>query len=479
MFLTYLWRELRRRMRQAIFIAVGLALGIGLVITVAAASSGVKTAQSSVLHSLYGIGTDITVTTPAARGSGGPSSFSFGGGLPTAGQSFSRNLLLSGSSGLGPLRAASVASIARLPHVSAAAGALILNDLDISGTMPGVSVKRGAQRGKTSITTNSFGVVGASLLDATLGPLGASKLTAGRDFRTTDGSSDVAVLDANFAAQNKLRPGSSVSIGNSSGNSTSFRVIGIVRAPAGSTSPAAVYIPLARAQALAAVPQGGGTMAGKVNTLYVSADSAAQITGVQRAIHGLLPGATVTSSSDLASEVTGSLASTASLANNFGKWLAVAVLIAAFLLASLLTMAAVSRRVREFGTLKALGWRSRRIVGQVLGESVTLGILGGLAGVALGFGGAALVTKIAPPLTATVGPASPAAIPGRPVGSRILRNLSQNEVHTVSVHLTAPVTAGVIALAVLLAVSGGLLSGAFGGWRAARLRPAAALARVG
>ena len=67
----------------------------------------------------------------------------------------------------------------------------------------------------------------------------------------------------------------------------------------------------------------------------------------------------VTTSSDLASEVTGSLSSASSLANNLGKWLALAVLIAAFLLASLLTMAAVSRRVREFGTLKALGWKSR------------------------------------------------------------------------------------------------------------------------
>src|SRR5579859_2409535 len=74
MFFTYLWRELRRRARQATFIAVGLALGIGLVITVTAASAGVKNAQSSVLHSLYGVGTDITVTktpTTGAAGNGG------------------------------------------------------------------------------------------------------------------------------------------------------------------------------------------------------------------------------------------------------------------------------------------------------------------------------------------------------------------------------------------------------------------------
>jgi ABC-type lipoprotein release transport system permease subunit len=46
------------------------------------------------------------------------------------------------------------------------------------------------------------------------------------------------------------------------------------------------------------------------------------------------------------------------------------------------------------------------------------------------------------------------------------------------VNLTAPVTIGVVVAAVLLALAGGLIAGSFGGWRAARLRPAAALARV-
>jgi ABC-type antimicrobial peptide transport system permease subunit len=41
------------------------------------------------------------------------------------------------------------------------------------------------------------------------------------------------------------------------------------------------------------------------------------------------------------------------------------------------------------------------------------------------------------------------------------------------------VSTEVILLAVLLAVVGGLLAGMFGGWRAARLRPAAALRQVG
>lgn len=77
-FFTYLTRELRRRLRQAIFIALGLAVGVGLVLTVTAAAAGVKNAQASVLKGLYGVATDITVTgqapsfkAPSGSGSGG------------------------------------------------------------------------------------------------------------------------------------------------------------------------------------------------------------------------------------------------------------------------------------------------------------------------------------------------------------------------------------------------------------------------
>jgi hypothetical protein len=48
----------------------------------------------------------------------------------------------------------------------------------------------------------------------------------------------------------------------------------------------------------------------------------------------------------------------------------------------------------------------------------------------------------------------------------------------VHVHLIPAVSGGAIAAAVVLAIAGGLIAGAFGGWRAAQLRPAAALARV-
>jgi putative ABC transport system permease protein len=47
-FVTYLRRELGSRTRQAIFVALGLALGVGLVVTVGAASAGVKKAEAGV-----------------------------------------------------------------------------------------------------------------------------------------------------------------------------------------------------------------------------------------------------------------------------------------------------------------------------------------------------------------------------------------------------------------------------------------------
>jgi ABC-type antimicrobial peptide transport system permease subunit len=167
------------------------------------------------------------------------------------------------------------------------------------------------------------------------------------------------------------------------------------------------------------------------------------------------------------------------------------VLIAAFAMASLLTMAAVSRRVREFGTLKALGWRSRRIVGQVMGETLVIGVAGGAAGVALGYAGAALVSKFVGPLSATPGQSPGSASPGfgPPGGGRFgggggggfaggFRRAASDASKTILVHLDAPVTISIIVLAVLLALAGGLIAGLFGGWRAARLRPAAALAQV-
>jgi ABC-type antimicrobial peptide transport system permease subunit len=511
MFFTYLGRELRRRMRQAIFIALGLALGVGLVIAVTAAAAGVRNAQGTVLKALYGVGTDITVTKTPTAGSFSPGSFGFGFRTgttkrPAAGTKINTSTLSAGGT-LASIPASSVTTVAGLHDVAAAAGGLTLSDRTVSGTVPainfngggggfggsGSSPGSGSQSFRANFTTSSFGVDGVDLTVGELGPLSSGKLGAGRTFTAADANSDVAMVDSSYATANKLSVGSTIAIGNSKGTTTNFKVIGIVSEPAGD-NPSDVYIPLGVAQKLAG-------MSNDVNTIYVAASNASAINAVSGEISKALPSDTVTTSSDLASEVTGSLASASSLANNLGKWLAIAVLVAAFLLASLLTMAAVSRRVREFGTLKALGWRSRRIIGQVMGEAIAMGIIGGAIGVGLGLAGAELISKLSPKLTAVVGQSTGSATPGGarqfgfgggggaggfpssgasfPGGSGFGGFRSANAAnHTVSVHLIASVSPGVIALAVGLAVAGGIIAGTFGGWQAARLRPTDALSKV-
>lgn len=121
------------------------------------------------------------------------------------------------------------------------------------------------------------------------------------------------MVDSSYTTQNKLTVGSTIDVGG-----TNFTIVGIVTAPQGG-NPWDVYIPLAEAQSIG--KNGSSSLTGQVNTIYVSAASAADIPLVQQEIGSALPSATVTDQNDLASEVTGSLSSASGLANNLGKWL--------------------------------------------------------------------------------------------------------------------------------------------------------------
>ena len=390
-FVTYLRRELRRRTRQAVFVALGLALGVGLVITVTAASTGVKTAESQVLGALDGIGTDVSVTRVAPRpgrlpagdptglseGADGPEECLAGGSCTSvAGKTTSLvNALYS------PISTSKVTDVAGLPDVTGAVGGLMLNDQ--TATFP---------KGASSIFNLDWNVYLDSV-DTTrtsAGPLGTARLVSGHELTAADRDSAVAVVDPSFAASNNLKVGSSLPIAGAS-----YAVIGVVTQP-GVSNPVDIYIPPARARALST--QLGGSLRGDVDAICVTAASATDISAVRAEISRVLPGTPIATQASLASEVTGSISSAEKLPSGLGRWLALLALIAAFAVAGLLTMAAVNRRATEFGTLKALGWRSRRIIGQVLGETVTTGV----AGIGLGYAGAAIIGAVAPKLSADV-----------------------------------------------------------------------------
>lgn len=53
----------------------------------------------------------------------------------------------------------------------------------------------------------------------------------------------------------------------------------------------------------------------------------------------------------------------------------------------------VFERTREIGVLKSVGWKSRRILGMILGESIVLTLIAGMVGIILGFIGIEVIMK--------------------------------------------------------------------------------------
>jgi ABC-type antimicrobial peptide transport system permease subunit len=479
-YVTYMLAELRRRSGRTVLTALGLAIGVGLVVTVNALSTGLDRAQAQVLEPLTGVGTDMSVSRPidfTPSQDGGFPNLSEeerrqlreenGGGrfglrdLGEPGTRFSRDDFVSTAQLSFP--ASEVEEIRGIDGVAAAAGGLTLNSIHIEGTVSEETRERG-QFGAPgagppeNIDVANLSVTGVDQRNRELGAITPGQITSGRYFGPTDARE--AILNESYASREDLRLGDTVTLGGKE-----FTVVGIAETPLGGQS-SDVYIKLVQLQSLS-------DRAGRVNTVYVRAESAGEVASVAAAIEKNVDGASVTTAEDLADRVSGTLVDAKNLASSLGTALMVVGLLSAFLIASLLTLSSVTKRVRELGTLKALGWSQRLVVRQVTGESLLQGLLGGAIGVVLGIAGAVSIGALAPSLEATVASAVQE-------GPRFIGPFGQGSVESSSteVALDAPVSIALIAAAVGLALLGGLVAGAVGSLRAARLRPADALRHI-
>jgi putative ABC transport system permease protein len=488
-YFRYVVSELRRRRGRTLLTALGLAVGVGLVVTVSALSKGLDRAQQKVLQPLTGVGTDMTVTRPL-KVSGGGSTFTPGGGGPppqlsgkerdqlqkeNGGQRFGLQALGKPGQRFTDDRFATttqlsfpeseVSRVASLDGASDAAGSLTLSAIHVSGRVPKegaapqVQSRGGAAGGSPrSINFDSSSVTGIDESKPSLGAVTPGQVTSGR-YLSTSGSRYEVLLNEAYARRKGYSVGSTIEL-----HGKKFKVVGLTQSPLGGQA-SDMYVKLATLQKLSG-------REGRVNTIQVRATSNDAVGKLQKEIQSSFSGGKVTTAKDLADRVGGSLVDAKNLSGKLGTALEIVGLVAAFLIASLLTLSSVAKRTRELGTLKAIGWRQRLVVRQVTGESMAQGLLGGLLGAALGIGGAALITAIGPTLKATV-----AAAATRGAGPFAF---GQGQVTSGSTHVTlnAPVDVGLILLAVALALLGGLLAGAVGGLRAARLRPADALRSV-
>jgi ABC-type antimicrobial peptide transport system permease subunit len=599
--LSYAWNELRRRLGRTIVTAIGLAAGVGLVMGIIGVSAGLSDAQNKILSPLGSVGTDIivtrtvapttstattTTTTPTfgggAGGGGGGNFFGRGvAGASTLNSTDATSLLNANSSVLTDLSklgkpgtsfvhdffvpgtlitfpSAAIGVVAKIPGVSSAVGALSLQALHETGTVPtqvatfktggqtlkttvkaptltaaqrqaesaciqkvlqsqfsssttapagnsGAAPPTGARptrggsgngfRGfesnsavqkcltpaqisynqnvvvptqtirqvlaapSTNISDSSYTVAGVNPANTTTGLITKAQLVKGTWF-TSNPANEVLVASS-YANQKKIAVGGKLSI-----NSTNYTVVGTVN-PTLTGDASDVYFDLATLQKISTTPT-------LVNEVFVSVSKSSNVAAVAKAIKTALPGATVLTDKSLADQVTGSLANAHKLATDLGGALAIVVLLAAFLIAGLLTLSSVAKRTREIGSLRAIGWSRGAVVRQIMAETLGIGVLGAIVGVGLGVLVCVIIGALGPSLTVQSS--------GLSVGASSLSSLlgqSTSATLSTTVHLSAPIHASAILLGAAGAILGGLLAGAAGGWRAARLSPASALRDLG
>ncbi|MEX2612005.1 MAG: FtsX-like permease family protein, partial [Gaiellaceae bacterium] len=359
--------------------------------------------------------------------------------------------------------ASEVGKIRAVDGVSAATGGLTLNSIHVEGTVPEQAPQPGTFQAPgagppENIDLSNLTVSGVDQLTKELGAITPGQVASGGYFGAD--TAREAILNESYANRENLELGGTVTIGGKR-----FKVVGIAETPLGGQS-SDVYVQLSQLQHLA-------DRAGRVNTVYVRAESSDDVPSVAASIEKTVDGASVTTAEDLADRVSGTLVDAKNLAGSLGTVLMVVGLLSAFLIASLLTLSSVTKRIRELGTLKALGWSQRLVVRQVTGESLAQGLLGGAFGVVLGIGGALLIGAFGPSLEATVDTAATQ-------GAQFAGPFGQGVVETAAteVSLDAPVSIPLMVGAIGLALLGGLVAGVVGSLRAARLRPADALRHI-
>jgi len=142
---------------------------------------------------------------------------------------------------------------------------------------------------------------------------------------------------------------------------------------------------------------------GKVDMIYVKINNDADINTVSQAVEKVYPGelTAIASLEDFQrADDSLNMVETASLAISL-----LAIVIGGIGIINTMIMS-VFERTREIGVLKAVGWKSRRILGMILGESIILTLLAGIIGIVLGvIGIEAIINLSETPLVLTFTPA--------------------------------------------------------------------------
>lgn len=313
----------------------------------------------------------------------------------------------------------------------------------------------------TDITTTNFTVAGVDTSKTDIGLILPDQIISGAYFN----GENQAVVNQSYADKNNIKVGDKITLAKQE-----LTVVGIV-GPKLYTNTADLYLPLADLQKLAGREN-------RINVMLVKAVNAKDVAATSEKLKSAFAGATVTDSSDTAKEVTGSLVNAANLTNKFIGVTTIIVVICSFIIVSLLTVFSVNKRVREIGTLKAIGWKNSLIIRQIIAENVVLGVVGAALGIGLALGAIVLLNHFNISLTATISQASDIGGPG---GFSFVRRFTGGEESagiTASVPLKIALDYSILLLGAAVALVGAILAGSFAALKSSKMKPQEALRHI-
>lgn len=331
--LSYLLTELIRRPGRALAGIFSVAVGVALFVSLQAYADGYRAAARAPLAE---IGADIT----AQRQGDVPETFE--------GIVFPHSVA--------PLHRDEIEAIAALDGVEGISEALFFWSFEGNGFVAGLGFEPETDFGPGRLKA---GLVSGRFLEP--------------------GDSGVVLADASYAVQNGLDLGDTITI-----TKQSFVIVGLVDTTrAGQVANANLYLPLADARAMAAVAPSVLSVydmrPDDANLLFIKAEQT-QAEAVVTAVEATLGEGALVSSAQSFGKQLGALFA---LINRFS----LLVGLVAFLFAAVILLRAIAsgiwERRRELGLMRAIGWRRREIIRQLLLETLAMSLCGGIAGLAL------------------------------------------------------------------------------------------------
>jgi putative ABC transport system permease protein len=271
----------------------------------------------------------------------------------------------------------------------------------VSAVAPTSSTSGSLQSSETTWTSTVVGTVPDWL------PVRGRAVDSGRFFTQSelDGSAQVAVLGPDTASElfsNGSAVGQTVSV-----NGTAFTIIGVLTSEGssiGGNGDDTVLVPMTTFASRLAT----SAKVNSVSAIYVEARDENSISAAYQEVKTALLNAHATTSdnADFSVSTSQSLVDTLTIVTSLltvllGSIAGISLLVGGIGVMNIM-LVSVSERVREIGLRKALGATPKAIQRQFLVEAGFLGILGGLAGVALGYLGAVLANALQSSITVSI-----------------------------------------------------------------------------